>query len=602
MPLAVAALIRVLIQAAVQTGLFIVIEKLLGPLIDAAKEAVATMFNMTPEEAQDSIANEVIDAFAMIGIIGIGIKTKLPTLAAEKLGFASKGYAKRMISGKLATGVAGSAAKIATATAAKVILTEAEATVAVNTMKAQSLGFAKYYAMALGTLGVIQLGMMNIGNWIDFGNWNSGAYQKSMQKFIAWITFGKLVPDEDYRKSKTASADVFTKIYNTYKLGGAVGINDPYKKQSVMFTRENLMDIVDQAGASLLLATGAASTKEVLVATLPMIIFDVSVNVDSLLGTSETIAQAIPTTVTAPTITKVFTGVVSQGVVGAGLSFTARPDDMIESLEELKAAAANNLAPFLAALPGKIVYEVKIVPAVVTKEGFTQRGKTQRIQTGTNKNGTPKYKTVTNKFATLVVYALTDKGTRAKLATIVLGPTDSARLTVAQDNITALEAALPALVTTTKIADVTNIAPPVVSAPTYTKYLKQKRETLAQVAQKFNTTIEALVAISESTQPNYYQDEMWINNMYYVNLPAGAKESAPAPAPGAVTAVSAPVVTAPRAGATATTLFEWYTAQGQVLPTVQARSIIYQEKGLGQASYYTGTAEQNTKLLTALKA
>jgi len=81
----------------------------------------------------------------------------------------------------------------------------------------------------------------------------------------------------------------------------------------------------------------------------------------------------------------------------------------------LKQAAANNLAPYLQALLGKIVYEVKVVSSIITKDGFKQTGTTQRIQTGTFANGTPKYKTVTNKFATLIVYAITDKGSRARL-------------------------------------------------------------------------------------------------------------------------------------------------------------------------------------------
>lgn len=96
MPVIVATLIRTLIQAATTTGLFVVIEKIIGPVVDAAKKAVASTFNITEDSAADKIANELIDAFAMIGIIGISIRTKLPTIAAEKLGFTSKGYAKRV--------------------------------------------------------------------------------------------------------------------------------------------------------------------------------------------------------------------------------------------------------------------------------------------------------------------------------------------------------------------------------------------------------------------------------------------------------------------------------------------------------------------------
>lgn len=97
MPVFVASLIRTLIQAATTTGIFIAIEKLIGPVVDEAKRLVAKTFNISEESAADKIANELIDAFAMIGILGITIRTKIPTVVAEKLGFTSKGYAKRVV-------------------------------------------------------------------------------------------------------------------------------------------------------------------------------------------------------------------------------------------------------------------------------------------------------------------------------------------------------------------------------------------------------------------------------------------------------------------------------------------------------------------------
>ena len=50
----------------------------------------------------------------------------------------------------------------------------------------------------------------------------------------------------------------------------------------------------------------------------------------------------------------------------------------------------------------------------------------------------------------------------------------------------------------------------------------------------------------------------------------------------------------------ATNLYEYYTSQGQNLPSVQERAVIYEQKGLGKASDYKGTASQNTQLLGAL--
>ena len=171
------------------------------------------------------------------------------------------------------------------------------------------------------------------------------------------------------------------------------------------------------------------------------------------------------------------------------------------------------------------------------------------------KNGTTKYKTVTNKFATLVVYALTDKGSRSKLTTIVLGPTDSAKLTVAQDAMRSLEAELPGIVTTTDIGAITGI----------------------ETANPLTVTTPPVQGVP----------------------PVPAPVTAPMETPASPVGVPAP--SSSNLGKNATTLTEWYQAQGQALPSVGVRAQTYQGLGLGQSSFYTGTAEQNTKLLNALK-
>lgn len=50
------------------------------------------------------------------------------------------------------------------------------------------------------------------------------------------------------------------------------------------------------------------------------------------------------------------------------------------------------------------------------------------------------------------------------------------------------------------------------------------------------------------------------------------------------------------------TLYDYYTAQGQSLPSLSTRSQLYQSAGLGSASNYTGTAAQNTQLLNSLQS
>jgi hypothetical protein len=51
----------------------------------------------------------------------------------------------------------------------------------------------------------------------------------------------------------------------------------------------------------------------------------------------------------------------------------------------------------------------------------------------------------------------------------------------------------------------------------------------------------------------------------------------------------------------ASTLFDYYKGKGQTLPSIQSRAQLYQQSGLGNASSYSGTAEQNTRLLRSLE-
>jgi len=623
MPVIIAVAIRYVIMAAVQLGIWWALENFGIPLLNKAVEAIMQQFGVSEETAKDIMANKIVVAFESVGIFAVTLRTKLPIKVAEYLGFTSKGYGLRKITTVAGVKAEAEVAKIVVQKTGGAVISAAEAVTAVEAAKISKLGFKPAYDIILKLVGVTFMGFMVVGNWIDFGNWNNGAYQKSMQKFISWITFGALVPDVDYRKSLTVSDAIFTKIFNTFKLGGAVGIQDPFKGVEVPFTRDNLLDLTDKVGSTLLLTDGTASAKKVLGAVLPMIIFIEGADIDKVLADAEATPAKTNTTVSVAPITKVFTGIVSQGVVGEGLVFTARPDDMIESAEELRSAAANNLAPFLNTLLGKIVYEVKVVSSVISKDGFKQTGTTQRIQTGTYKNGTPKYKSVTNKFATLVVYALTDKGSRAKLTTIVLGPTDSAKLTIGQNDLQALQNALPALVTTTDIKDITGIsttAPVAVSNPqqatptpvstpasapvasgsyyiTFTfngvTYQRGGFETYdlargqtSDIYAKYNPAVSIVIPWKvQQGNPNIQQDPKW------------GVASAPATVPVVTPASSSSA----KAGANASTLYEWYQAQGQALPSVAARAQIYAGFGLGQASYYTGTSEQNTKLLAALK-
>lgn len=594
--------IRYLILAVVQLGLVGLAERFVIPYLNKAIEEVMVLFGVNREEAQDVLANEIIQYAESVGVFAAVLKTKMPVKVAEMLGFTSKGFNLRKLSSKVPASAKGKGVAKKLTNTNSAILTASEATVAVQQAVKGTLGFKVAYDMVLKTVGVGFMGFMVVGNWLDFGNWNSGAYQKTMQKFIEWISFGKIVPDQDYRQSKTASADVFTKVFETFKLGGAVGIQDPYKGVNVPFTRDNMLDLVDQVGASLLLTTGAASTKNLLKAMLPMIIFipGSEGKIDGMTYSSGgTTGQVSTTTKTVP---KVFTGVVSQGVVGKGLVFTARPDDLIESVEELRTAAANNLAPYLNTVLGKIVYEVKVVSSILTKEGFKQTGTTQQIQTGTWANGQPKYKTVTNKFATIIVYAITDKGSRAKLTTIVLGPVDSAKLVVGQNDLRELETNLSKEIITNDVQEVLNIQTEEKIAESIATSEEPKTEEIIIGYDTRGIDIRSGSQAEKSYIERGYK--IWVNpnNSKQSKAFAPIKETRVISMSDTVPVVSAGGTKPTGTSTTVATLSEWYQTQGQTLPSVSVRSQLYASLGLGQASYYTGTAEQNTKLLNALKS
>jgi hypothetical protein len=474
-----AILLRYIVIAAVQLGIWSFIESVVLPKIHEMITAIAVKFGISAEQAKDVLANDILEFGEQVGIFALTMKSKMPVKVAELLGFTTKGWSKRVLSTKVTglgatitkslTGLLKGAPAVEKAAAPKII----EA--AVKNVK----GFKIAYDLLLKTLGVGFVGTLAISNVIDFGNWNSGAYQKTMQKVIAFLSLGTLKPDQDYREAKTLSPEVFQKVFDMFKIEGATAITDPYKGISVAFTRDNMLDFLDVVGAELLRIDGSASTKEVISAALPFIVFNVQ-------ESASVATQAISEAKSVPQV-KVFTGVVTQGKLGEAGAFVSRETDLIDDIDELQRSAENNLASFIVALPGLIVYEIKVVASVTTKDGFTQRGTTQKIVSGYFANGTPKYKTVTNKFAQLNVYAVTEKGTRTKIKTINLGPVNAATFVPTGEQLQLAEKQIKDNISTTDVADIQQIVSPneiIVEAP--------KSQVVAETT-KFDFSINAPV-------------------------------------------------------------------------------------------------------------
>lgn len=548
---------------------------------------------ITEKDAWDVVNNILSDLAVNSAAILLTLKTKVAVGVAEFLGLTSKGLVKKTLS------------KTAAAAAAK-LAADGGKVAATNVFK-------KIATIAAVPASGIWLASA-LANIIEPGIYKpeqtNALYKKLGIPFQYPVTGGALKP-----------GSFTTESFRDYAKGletvGVVGIIDPFKAQTVIYSRENLASLIDYVYGKEV-QNGNAPSANKLIPLLAQYIIKTGGTSSSASGTPST--GGTGTTISTP---KVFTGIVSQGVVGKGLVFTPRPDDLIESIAELREAASNNLAPFLNTLLGKIVYEVKIVSSVISKDGFRQTGTTQRVKTGTYANGTPKYKTVTNKFATLVVYALTDKGSRAKLTTIVLGPTNSAKLTIIQDDLQELQNELPKLVTTNDINEITGIetvAPVEVTTPgaeTGIDTEGEKREYWVKWKAfdgEFKIgpfTNRKAADFAEGQMETEYREikkrvSSWAIVTEEPNLPEWKgieKENATisTPVPVTVPVVNQIGSNAAKLGANAKTLYEWYQAQGQTLPSVSARSKIYEGLGLGPASYYTGTAEQNTRLLNALK-
>lgn len=525
MPLVLGAFLRYLVMAVASGAVVTFAQELLDGTFKTLVEELRDTEGITEQEAKDIVANILLDLALNSASIMFVLKSGVGVKVAEYLGLTSRNFGKAALS----TNAEKAAVKLAS-TGGKDIARR----VLVMIKKFVPNPVAALW-LFMGFTQVIE----------------PAIYQPAQTERI-WqaLGFDISIPRAEGNKTpgpfSSSSSVTFDEYARSLEVSGIKGISNPVAMQSQLYSRTALADVVNYVYGQQVSQGKKVSVNEIIPLIAPYLVM--------ASGSTALPSPAVSTPTTTQT-PKVYTGIVSQGVIGKGLTFTPRPDDLIESVEELKQAAANNLTPFLETVLGKIVYEVKIVSSIITKDGFKQTGTVQQIKTGTTTTGAPKYKTVVNKFATLNLYVMTDKGVRSKISTIVLGPTNSAKLTIGLNELKEIETALPSLVTTTDINDIRGI--------------------------------ETANAVTVSTP-----------------VTAGGT---PSHTPTTVTTVSpAAPVSAPASGIavpgnTALTLFEWYLAQGKTLPSVAERAIIYESLGLGQKAFYTGTAEQNSKLLAALK-
>lgn len=545
--------IMALTTGAAITAVQEVVDGTFGKLVDAIRDE----HGLTTDEAQDIFSNILIDLAINSVTIGGVLRTKLAVRTAERLGFTSKGFSKRALSPKAAEAVKkmdGPWEKFKSTSLLKKILTVAAIP-----------GSFVWLAKALADIvepGIYQTKQTN------------ALYRKLGIPFQYPETATGLSPGN-------MDSTRFNDYARSLEVAGIKGINNPVAQQTQFYSREALADVIDYVyGQEILKGTKLNDYRSLIPLIAPYLI-----GATSTPSPSFTPPKPSTSNISTPT-TKVFTGVVSQGTVGAGLIFTPRPDDIIESLGELQEAINNNVAPYLAALLSKVTYEVRVVSSVIVN-GIKQIGQAHQIVSGHYANGSPKYKTVVNKFAVVDLYLVKDSDSRTKLTSIVLGPTDAIRFQPGKETLLGLSQVVSKNLITTNTNDIDII---VSDTPTTPK-----------------TPEEAAAAAPPTPDPD--QDESEEERQRLIKLRDDlqkqvdelVKQQSSNSSSSKSEPKSEPEPSKSSSSKKASTLSEYYAQKGKSLPSLSVRAELYESYKLGKASMYTGTAEQNTKLLKALQ-
>lgn len=660
----VLALLRYLVIAIIQLGAASAASAALQNLSNWVRGQLKTTAGMTEQEIDDWWGNKVIDAVAFIGVQVALMKSKIPLKLADSLGLKAGKIAKVVVTPEV----------------------EAKATKAVFSL--EQIGksaVVKILAAVVGIPASIVWLVNAVANTIE-----PGVY-KPEQTNAVYKSLG--IPFQYPTEAQIATlpplftAGTFNDWATALELAGAFGINNVIEGTKVVYTRDNLAAFATESYSKHTLAGEKESADKIIKRLTPYVYVRKGAGVatptlEAGVALSEAPAsspaantQASAPQATAPS-TKVFVGTVGQGTLTSATDFTPRPDDLIQSMDELETALRNNLAPFLASALGRFVYETKVVSSVTTKDGFTQRGTAQKVVSGYNKNGSPKYKTVVNKFAVATVYFLSESGTRTKAGQIVLGPTDAVKFQPNAADLGNLDLSVRDDIHTSSLADVSEVkkgntttALPVAEDQPLAaaSFAKASNAALARLFragagngnpppdQLYADTgkriyeipgLQAVGAGIWDTQEEFerahnagthyditrqrLKDRYGIDfdslparnpaDLYVQALNAGYDyQTQYDPGRGNVqnpiyTVGSVPELITLASGADTTrpigagpacaaeNLSDFFAARGEQLPSVEVRSVLYEQYGIGTRGFYTGTSEQNAKLLAKLKA
>lgn len=682
MPVLLALALRYILIAIMQIGVFSVAQELLDTALTYIRGVLIRDEGMTPEEADESIAVEILSFAGGIGASAVFIKSRLPLRWLDKILKAKKPPAIRP---------SGTTSNLVSAQQLKT-----------------PVGKDKFSRQAVKVFGLSFIGSIPwwpnlVQQFMDQGVFNATQTNRVMDalgvpKRFRWPTTPKTLQPGSY------TAGEFLELFEQLKAAGAVGINATYAGQSQLFTTENLSELINYVVGTAIIK-GEKSDKTAVKKALNEFVITKSTPVSTTTtknATAPTEVSAV-TTKSIPQI-QIYTGVLSQGTLGITQEFIARPDDMIQDVQELKAAIKNNLAPYITSLLGTFWYEIGIQNTYRTKGGFTVKGEPVKIISGYYTNGNPRYKTIYHKFAIMKLGLVDENGRNIKLRTIVLGPVNAVDFQPTRQELEAVQGSINPELFTNNVNDIKEIIAPSgvdistsqpvnPNPPTQTLASSQvtnttEKESGKSVFKSSNVSFEIpagrsmFISINaEGQQPvvyarsgdivrslslqelvpvytrggnTFFKDDnniehqitgaaiIWneairrwerLSGIKYLSLPqqniadvhAAFGRGKLSSLPNQLTGFSGPnafkdfsefleasitggdiditesAITVNNEARDAKTLSEFYRAIEKGLPSLEERATFYQNLGLGPKSTYSGTAEQNNRLLAVLK-
>lgn len=613
------AVIMSTVTLIVQVGAWSAVEYLLTKVAEWIKSEE----QLSDDDAWLILGIELSAAIAAIGATAASLKSRLPVRIADKLGFNLA--TKKTLSQKGKTVAAQTTTAVVGAKRGRIL-------------KLMASAFAVSFAGSIPWLPSL---FQNVMDQATFNPKNANA-------FLQQLGVPYQFPEPDPLAKPTFFSNAEWKQYVVgLQAAGVVGINDEFARQSLPFNEKNAAALLLRLSGQMALQGKSLTKATAKTAILPYLIKN---NL-----TNETAVQqaALGTGTTNNAATSEAQSVVQQVQIAARevLPFEPKNNDIIESEQELIQSAQNNLSAFVGSLPSRLIYDIRIVTSVTTKDGDVRYGRAVTVPTYIDKYGNQKTKTIRNKFAVLDVYVKNEKGARVKMQTITLGPTDASVYDPKREDISDLEERLNAqqsiqlsvrqenmaqlTIETTpqnplgdaeQGGDVPSITQtPVierdylingdgfynavryrVGAKVYETYFVEDMLTDEEII-KLGNYGKAIEEVKRRLLQMGIDVEKFKRDTFYWEYNGAAAEMVRFPwkqffferLPGESAVTPSPIATA--AGSGATTLSAWYAANGKPLPSIAERGALYESLGLGSKALYTGTAEQNTKLLAALK-